>query len=81
MVWLVNELDKNKTDQSIVNEEARLDICRETLDKLKNEYERKRYEYMTKLSNIENKIATLESSIVSGEKFIEDCKEHLDKDF
>lgn len=81
MVWLVSELDKNKTEQSIANEEARLDMCRETLDKLKNEYEQKRYEYMTKLSNFENNIAAIEASITSGEKFIEDCKEHLDKDF
>lgn len=81
MVWLVSELDKNKTEQSIANEEARLDICREILDNLKKEYEQRRCEYMTKLSVFEDKIATLEASIDSGEKFIEDCNEHLNKDF
>lgn len=42
-VWSINELDKNKTEQTIANEEARLDNCREVLDKLKKEYERTRY--------------------------------------
>ncbi len=78
MSWSVSELDKNKTEQSIANESARLDNCRETLDKLKKEYEQKRYHFIhVVLAQMEDKIATLESSIASGEKFIEDCKNHL----
>lgn len=80
MGWSISELDKNKTEQSIANESARLDGCREQLERLKNEYEHKRYMFMCELSNIEDKITTLETSIASGEKFVEDCKEHL-KDF
>lgn len=80
MGWSISELDKNKTEQSILNEEARLDSCREVLDKLKKEYEHKKYMFMVELSNIEDKITTLETSIASGEKFVEDCKNHL-KDF
>ena len=53
MGWSISELDKNKTEQSISNESARLDVCREELEKLKKEYEQKKYEYMVKLSNIE----------------------------
>ena len=77
MSWSVSELDKTKTEQSIANESARLDGCREALDNLKKEYEHKKYMFMIELSNIEDKIATLESSITSGEKFVEDCKNHL----
>ena len=78
--WSIDELDKNKTEQSIANETIRLEHCKKSLDKLKNEYECKKYEYMIELSNIEDNITTLETSIASGEKFIEDCKNHL-KDF
>lgn len=75
--WSISELDKNKTEQSIANETARLDMCREVLEKLKKEYEHKKYMFMVELSNLEDKITTLETSISSGEKFIEDCKNHL----
>ena len=78
--WSINDLDKSKTEQSITNETIRLENCRQSLNELKNEYEHKKYEYMIELSNIENDINTLETSIASGEKFIEDCKNHL-KDF
>ena len=75
--WSISDLDKSKTEQSITNETIRLENCRQSLNELKNEYERKKYEYMIELSNIENDINTLETSITSGEKFIEDCKNHL----
>lgn len=77
MSWNISELDKNKTEQCIGNETIRLDNCRASLDKLKNEYEHKKYAYMVELSNIEDKITTLERSISSGEKFLEDCKNYL----
>ena len=46
MSWSVSELDKNKTEQSIANEQIRLDNCRVALDKLKSEYEQKRYYFI-----------------------------------
>ena len=73
----ISELDKNKTEQCITNETIRLDNCRVKLDKLKNEYEHKKYMYMTELSNMEDEITILEGSISSGEKFLENCKNHL----
>ncbi len=73
----ISELDKNKTEQCVVNETIRLDNCRVTLDKLKNEYNHKKYMYMIELSNMEDKITTLEDSIASGEKFLNDCNNHL----
>ena len=78
--WSISDLDKSKTEQSITNETIRLENCRQSLNELKNEYARKKYEYMIELSNIEDDITTLETSIASGEKFIKDCKNHL-KDF
>lgn len=81
MGWSISELDKNKTEQSIANEQIRLDNCRIALDKLKAEYEQKRYHFIhVILAEMEDKILTLENSISSGEKFLNDCKEHL-KDF
>ena len=79
--WNIEDLDKSKTEQSIVNEQNRLDHCHKTLDKLKSEYEQKKYEYMCKLANLEDKITTLEGSISGGEEFIRKCNEHLILDF
>ena len=79
--WSISELDKSKTEQSIINEESRLNYCKSVLEKTKKEYDQKRYEYMCKLANLEDKITMLETSISSGEKFIEECKEHLNNDF
>ena len=73
----ISELDKNKTEQCIVNETIRLNNCKAILDKLKNEYKHKEYMYMVELSNIEDKITKLEGSIASGEKFLNDCNNHL----
>lgn len=79
--WNIDELDKNKTEQSITNESIRLEHCKRSLDKLKKEYEEKRYFFIhCVLADIEDKITTLENSIESGEKYINKCKEHL-KDF
>jgi len=77
MSWNINELDKNKVEQCIVNETIRIESCKESLNKLKNEYEQKRHKYMTALSNIEDKITNLETSISSGENFLEQCKNRL----
>ena len=80
MSWSISELDENKTMQAIENETVRIINCNESLEKLKKEYENKRSMYMVELSNMEDKITTLESSIASGEKFLNECKNHL-KDF
>lgn len=73
----IKELDKSKTEQSISNEQARLDHCRLVLEKTKKEYDQKRYEYRCKLANLEDKITALETSISSGEQFVRECKDHL----
>ena len=64
MSWSVSELDKNKTEQAISNEEARLDMCRVELDKLIRERDRYKIEKITR-------------SIDCGETFVKECKEHL----
>ena len=79
--WNIKDLDKEKTEQSISNEQARLDYCRSQLEKLKKEYESKRYEFMVILSNYEDKINEIEKSIEEGENFILKCNEHLILDF
>lgn len=77
MAWNIGDLDKSKTESCIQNEEIRLDNCRETLSRLKNEYEKKHFKYMAELFDMENKITELENVIESGERFVESCKEHL----
>jgi len=80
MSWNINDLDKSKTEQSISNEEARLDMCRENLDKLTQELERYKEETNNKLSKYYEMIAKIQRSIDAGEQFVNECKEHL-KDF
>jgi DNA repair exonuclease SbcCD ATPase subunit len=75
--WSISELDKNKTEQSITNEQTRIDMCREKLDKLINERDRYKAETDIKLWEYYDKIEKLTKSIESGEKFVEDCKNHL----
>lgn len=77
MAWSISDLDKSKTEACIQNERIRLDNCNETLTKLKEEYDRKRFRYMAELSDLENKITGLENVIKNGERFIENCEEHL----
>lgn len=77
MSWNISESDKSKMELSIANETARLDFCREALNKLKKEYEIKKNEYTIKLVDLKDKIHNIEKSIASGEKFISECNEHL----
>lgn len=77
MSWNISDLDKNKTEQSIVNEEARLDMCREELDKLIKERDRYKIEADRKLAEYYEKIGKIKLSINSGEHFVEECKKHL----
>lgn len=75
--WNINDLDKSKTEQSISNEQARLDMCREKLDKLIKERDRYTKEVSDKLDLMNENISKIQRSIESGEKFVQECKDHL----
>lgn len=75
--WSIKELDKSKTEQSIANEQIRLDICREKLDKLTQELERYKEETNNKLSKYYERIAKIQRSIDASEEFVRECKDHL----
>lgn len=75
--WSISELDKNKTEQSIANETARLDACREVLEKLNKEYNHMCVKHENEELKLAEKIGKIKKSISSGEKFIEDCNNHL----
>jgi len=77
MSWNISELDKNKTEQCISNESVRLDTCRETLDKLNKEYNHMCVKHENEELKLAEKIGKIKNSIESGEKFLEDCKNHL----
>lgn len=79
--WSINELDKEKTKQSISNEEARLDHCRIEREKLFNEFQRIKLINTQKENEMLDKIEMLDVSIKSGEQFVKECKEHLNNDF
>ena len=66
--------------QSIVNETARLDACREVLEKLNKEYNHMCVKHENEELKLAEKIGKIKKSIESGEKFVKDCQEHL-KDF
>jgi len=80
MSWSVKELDKNKTEQAISNEEIRLNQCRVKLQRLSDEYEKMKIHHLILQGSLEDQITGIRLSIESGENFVNDCKEHL-KDF
>ena len=80
MGWNISELDNNKTEQSIVNETARLNTCREVLEKLNKEYNHMCVKHENEELKLAERIGKIKKSIESGEKFVKDCQEHL-KDF
>ena len=75
--WSIKELDKNKTEQSIVNEQIRLDYCKEKFSRLTDEYSQMEREHRRKEQELRDQLDNLYMSIESGEKFINECKEHL----
>ena len=79
--WNIKELDKSKTEQSIVNEEARLKQIKESYTKLDNEYEAYREESNKKLNDMKEQLRSLENSYRQGLEFIKQCNEHLREDF
>lgn len=72
-------LTKDKLEQSIANENIRLDNCREVLQKWEREYEWITNNYRNKADVLEAKIAGLKQSISSGEKFLSECERQLVK--
>ena len=79
--WSINELDKEKTKQSISNEEARLDHCREERERLIRERDKFKNDTDIKMWEYYDKIEKLTRSINCGETFVKECKEHLNNDF
>lgn len=75
----INDLDQNKTEQSIANERARLDTCRVTLERLKQERDIVQNQYTEKIGRLIDQIKSIEYSIIEGEKFIENCQTHLNE--
>ena len=75
----INDLDQNKTEQSIANERARLDTCRVTLERLKQERDRVQNQYTEKIGRLVDQIKSIEISIIEGEMFIEKCQTHLNE--
>ena len=80
MSWLISDLDKAKTEQSIGNETIRIDTCREVLKRLNKEYNHMCVKHENEELKLAEKIGKIKKSIESGEKFVKDCKIHL-KDF
>ena len=79
--WSINELDKEKTKQSISNEEARLDHCREERERLIRERDKFKNDTDIKMCEYYDKIEKLTRSIDCGETFVKECQEHLNNDF
>ena len=63
MGWNISELDKNKTEQSITNETARLDVCREVLEKLNKEYNHMCVKHENEELKLTEKIGNIKKSI------------------
>ena len=77
MGWVIKDLDKNKTEQSIANEQIRLDNCYEVLECLEREYKAMCIKHENEELKLAQKIGNIKKSIESGEKFIRECNEHL----
>ena len=56
----INDLDQNKTEQSIANEKARLDTCRVTLERLKQERDIVQNQYTEKIGRLIDQIKSIE---------------------
>lgn len=79
--WNIKELDKSKTEQSIANEENRLNQIKESYAKLDNEYEAYFEESNKKLNDMKEQLRSLENSYRQGSEFIRQCNIHLREDF
>ena len=73
----ISELDKNKIEQCISNESIRIDNCKITLEKLKKDYNHICIKHKNEELKLIEQIKKIEMLIESGEKFLENCKNHL----
>ena len=76
-MWSIHELDKDKTIQSIANEEARLDHYKIERERLVNEFNRIQRAHQLQEEKLMFQIDQLNEFIKSGEDFVKECKEHL----
>lgn len=77
MSWNISELDKNKTEQCISNETIRLSNCKVIFEKLNRDYKHMCVKHENEELKLAVQIGNIKRSIESGEKFLEDCKNHL----
>jgi hypothetical protein len=75
----IENLDKSKIEQSIANENIRLDIVREKRDKLSDELSRYKKETWFKIEEMTAQYNKMEASIKSGETFIAECQKKLEQ--
>lgn len=75
----IENLDKSKIEQSIANENIRLDIVREKRDKLFDELSRYKKETWFKIEEMTAQYNKMEASIKSGEAFIAECEKKLEQ--
>ena len=75
----IENLDKTKIEQSIANENIRLDIVREKRDKLFDELSRYKKETWFKIEEMTAQYNKMEASIKSGETFIAECEKKLEQ--
>ena len=75
----IENLDKSKIEQSIANENIRLDIVREKRDKLFDELSRYKRETWFKIEEMTAQYNKMEASIKSGETFIAECEKKLEQ--
>ena len=77
MSWDISELDKNKIEQRISNESIHIDNWKVTLEKLKKDYNYICIKHKNEELKLIEQIKKIEMIIESEEKFLEDCKNHL----
>jgi hypothetical protein len=75
----IENIDKSKIEQSIANENIRLDIVREKRDKLFNELRRYQRETQFKIEEMVDQCNKMDASIKSGEAFIIECQKKLEQ--
>ena len=75
----IENLDKAKIEQSIANENIRLDIIREKREKMFDELCRYKRETWFKIEEMTAQCDKIDASIKSGEAFIAECQKKLEQ--
>ena len=75
----IDSSDKTKIEQSIANENIRLDIVREKRCKLFEELCRYQQETQIKIEEMVAQCDKMDASIKSGEAFIAECQKKLEQ--